>query len=498
MTDAILADVLAKAAKTTPDAPALQYGEIRLSYAQLSADVKRIAAHLLREGLQPGDIVAVHVSKPLSHWVVTLALMRIGAVTVSLTSGYKAELAALASASAVICAPEDRAPDDFPKTPRRIHIDPKWLGSDPADAPASPDVETAAQTIARICFTSGTTGSAKPMLLDPDLLAIRFSGTAQRTGLKDGDVFWCGLGPDTAYGFTATLATWEKGGVVLFSDGRPGSFTQMRQLGVNVLLASPAALRPLLKDAKDRADGQRLGVVIVAGGRLSPAFRDDLLQHLCDRVEIAFGASETGGITTGDARFLDDHPGNVGPLFPDAQVEILDEIGAPVPNGEAGLLRMRTDSTVAGYLNAEDDTARNFRDGWFYSGDRAILSADGQLTILGRESDFLNAGGVKLTAPSLEAPLRVVDGVEDACAVVVDLPEYGPGLAIVITGVQASGAEIGPRIRATLPDAPKFYLISARGIPRNSMGKVNRDGLARSIEAGLAQSDPSTQMLGAF
>ena len=80
-----LAELMRPASAAHPDKPALVHKGIALTYRRVRADVARIGARLRALGIGPGDIVAVHLRTPVTHWMVTLALMRIGAVSLTLT-----------------------------------------------------------------------------------------------------------------------------------------------------------------------------------------------------------------------------------------------------------------------------------------------------------------------------------------------------------------------------------------------------------------------------
>ena len=482
-----LAELMRPASAAHPDKPALVHKGIALTYRRVRADVARIGARLRALGIGPGDIVAVHLRTPVTHWMVTLALMRIGAVSLTLTRNARAELDALAGLSAVICgAGEESA---FPEALWRIAVGRDWLdGPVPADR-VLPAPEAAGQSVGRICFTSGTSGRPKAILLDAGLLGARLARTAGRAGIDAGSVLWCGLGPDTAFGFTATLATWYEGGTVLLSAGGPGAFAEMQARGVNMLIASPAALSPLVRDARATKRPRLDGRTIVAGGRLTVELRDQVRAHLCDAVRIAYGASEAGGVTLGDARALDIHPGRVGAAFADIDVEVVGPDGAPLPPGSEGRLRLRTESTVTGYLNDPDASAAHFEAGWFIPGDIAMLSPDGALTLLGRTAQILNLGGVKLPIEALEARLAALDGVTDACALLRSVGgATAPELVIVAVVAEAAAGRLGETIRAAFPQLPPAALYMAPALPRGSMGKVAKQSLAEAAAAADAGS----------
>ena len=484
--EAPLSDVMRAGAAAHGDRPALVHGSIALGYAKVRDDVARIAGRFAELGIAPGNVVALRIRTPVTHWIVTLGLMRVGAATLSLTRNAGGELAALPGITAVICGPDEETA--IPESLRRITVTRDWLDRPLPEPGALPPAEVADRTGGRVCFTSGTSGRPKAIGLDAALLGARLARTAGRAGIDNGSVLWCGLGPDTAFGFTATLATWREGGTVVLSAGGPGAFRQMHSRGVNILVASPAALGPLVRDAKATALPRLDGPAIVAGGRLTPGLRDQIRAHVCAGAKIAYGSSEAGGVTLGGAEALDIHPGRVGRAFADIEVEVVGEDGAPLPPGREGQLRVRTESTVAGYLNDPEASAAHFRDGWFYPGDIALLSAGGELTLVGRVAQILNLGGVKLPIEALEERLQALDGVEDACAFLRAQGAGEPELVVVAVAAEAVAAGLGAAIRAAFPKLPPVTLCTAPALPRGSMGKVNKQALADAVAAAGADA----------
>ena len=459
--------------------PALRSGALVISYESFQRDVDAVARRLAAAGIAAGQAVGVSVGQSAAHWCVLLALMRLGAVSVSLTSRFQAEIDALPDLSAVICAGGDPSVGD--RNIRIVAIEEDWLTAGSDHTVPLPTPEEAECHFGRICFTSGTAGRPKAIHLDSATLKRRLAGTAGRSRLHTQSVFWCGLGPDSAYGFTATLATWMVGGSVCFLRTPERAYEDLIQCDVNVIIASPAALNSVLQSCPENAQERINGPVIVAGGRLSMRLRELLLTSLCSEVLIAYGSSETGGVTLGDARVLDAHPGAVGPIFQDVKVEIVGENGQVLPIGTLGRIRIKTTSSVSFYMNDPFATARHFSADWFYPGDIAQISGEGLLTLLGREAEILNVDGVKLSATEIDEAARSELGIEDACAIV--LPDRGEGvrLAIAVAGHLDAVRSLPPRIRSVMQALPPFSVVPVSMIPRNSMGKVNRDEFAQRI-----------------
>lgn len=480
-----LSDPFACAPTADPEAPALVHRGIVLSRARVAADAARIAARLGQRGIGPGDIVAVHLNTPVTHWMVTLGLLRLGAVSLSLTSNARNELAALPGIVAVVSAPGEE--DRYPETLWRLAVSPDWLDGPTPPPETLPATEDADRRAGRICFTSGTSGHPKAVLLDAARLSARLAGTPRRAGLHPGATLWCGLGADTAFGYTATLATWRVGGCVFLSSGGSGAFAGMHARGVDRMIASPAAFEPLLRDAALSGLPPRDGRAVVAGGRLTAALRDRIRDGVCREVQVAYGSSEAGGITLGDAAALDSHPGRVGAVFDDVEVRVVGAAGQPVPASAEGRLEIRSDSMADGYLNDPGATAEVFRGGWFRPGDIATLSENGALTLLGRTKQILNIGGVKLPVEELEERLRALPGVDDVCALLLSPGNDEQNLALVLAGAPDALGAIAGEVRASLSRLGTVHLFATPSLPRGSMGKIRKQEVTDAVRAALAE-----------
>jgi acyl-coenzyme A synthetase/AMP-(fatty) acid ligase len=129
-------------------------------------------------------------------------------------------------------------------------------------------------------------------------------------------------------------------------------------------------------------------------------------------------------------------------------------------------------------------------EGWFEPGDNAVRYDDGLLAIEGRSSDVLNAGGMKIPAVAVEGKLTALPDVSDAALTMLPAPRSDL-LAVAI--VAADGAALQPllaEVRRMLPSGLPFRLQLMREIPRNEMGKVDRQRLATSIAERIKAETP--------
>jgi acyl-CoA synthetase (AMP-forming)/AMP-acid ligase II len=185
-------------------------------------------------------------------------------------------------------------------------------------------------------------------------------------------------------------------------------------------------------------------------------------------------------VAAGPAHTLAHRSGAVGYVTPGVSVQIVNQAGDILPPGKEGILRIARDYAVDGYLDDPAESARAFRNGWFYPGDIASVSSDKLLVISGREKDILNLGGAKVNPERIEEVLTAFAGVVDA-AVFGAANRLGieePWAAIVRAGdideEQLRAHCARELVSAQIP----VSFVSVESLPRNEMGKIDRRRLA--------------------
>jgi malonyl-CoA/methylmalonyl-CoA synthetase len=189
-------------------------------------------------------------------------------------------------------------------------------------------------------------------------------------------------------------------------------------------------------------------------------------------------------------------PGHVGTSLPGVEARLVDDAGTAVPTGVYGEIEVRGPAVFREYWRQPEATAAAFRDGWFRTGDVAVLE-DGSYRILGRQSvDILKTGGYKVSALEIEEVLRTHTAIRE-CAVVgiLDL-EWGEqvGACLVLgPGASLTLAELRDwaRERLAVYKVPRQLLVVDE-LPRNAMGKVQKP----AVTALFRKSDGPNEELG--
>ncbi|MFD7456513.1 MULTISPECIES: AMP-binding protein [unclassified Streptomyces] len=465
----------------TPDGPTWTYGDLR-------ARVDRLA-HLLTDdlGVVPGNRVLLR--GPTTPWLAAcwLAVLKAGAVAVTVLAQQRPhELATMCEIARVRHALCDiRAVDDLAKAEIPGLSIATYGGDAPDDllvrpAPATPypAVETAADDVALIAFTSGTTGRPKGcMHFHRDVLAV--ADTFSRHVLRPhADDVFAGSPP---LGFTFGL-----GGLVVFPLRAGASALLLEQAGprqllpaiaehrVSVLFTAPTAYRAMLAEL-DGHDLSSLRRCVSAGENLPAATWHAWRERTGLRIINGIGATELLHIFI-SAADEDIRPGTTGVPVPGWQARVQDEHGEPVPDGEPGLLAVR--GPVGCRYLADARQTEYVRGGWNITGDTYVREPDGWFRYVARADDMIISAGYNIAGPEVEdALLRHPDVVE---AAVVGRPDEARGAAVVAYVVVKEGAEKDAgALRAFVKSELAPYkcpreIVFLAALPRTATGKLQR------------------------
>jgi malonyl-CoA/methylmalonyl-CoA synthetase len=180
-------------------------------------------------------------------------------------------------------------------------------------------------------------------------------------------------------------------------------------------------------------------------------------------------------------------PGSVGTPLPGVETRLVDENDEPLPEGVPGEIQVRGPNVFTEYWERPEDTREAFTDdGWFRTGDTAVIE-NGRYRILGRSSvDILKTGGEKVSALEIEEVLLGHDAVSEVAVVGVDDPEWGQRvIAVVVTDSQVEPDELRQwaKDRLAAHKVPKDFHFTD-SLPRNALGKTMKPELVRLISTG--------------
>jgi 2-aminobenzoate-CoA ligase len=471
------------------------------SYAELRATADRVAHVLTAElGVVPGTRVLLR--GPNTPWLVAcwFGVLKAGAVAVATMPMLRArelrDIHAIGRIGLALCDHRFRADLDAAElgVPTVVFGGPADddLTARVAAHPAEfADVATAAEDVALLAFTSGTTGRPKAtMHFHRDVLAI--ADTFSRHVLKPR--------PDDVFTGTPPIAfTFGLGGLVVFplragastlliEKATPGELARhIEAHGVTVCSTAPTAYRAMITSG-DAPRLRTLRRAVSAGEHLGEAtwrqFREATGVALIDGI----GSTEMLHVFISAA---DDgiRPGATGRAVPGYTARIVDEQGREVPDGTPGRLAVRG-PTGCRYL--DDPRQRVYvQDGWNITGDTFSRDADGYFWYHARSDDMIVSSGYNIAGPEVEEAVLGHPDVVD-CAV-VGVPDPARGQLVTAYVVLREGAAPGPETAASIQDhvkatiAPYKYprrVEFATELPRTATGKLQRFRLREQAAVG--------------
>jgi acyl-coenzyme A synthetase/AMP-(fatty) acid ligase len=250
----------------------------------------------------------------------------------------------------------------------------------------------------------------------------------------------------------------------------------------------PIMLKQVLDDLpRDFAKPERLTIVTL-GSALSDELSARALEYLATEVTDVFGCNEVGGVSRRRVTRRD----RFSEVSPAVEVETVDQSDRPAPSGEPGLLRIRTEAMVEGYLGEAELTRQHFKNGWFYPGDRAVLDGPRRLMVTGRGDDLLNIGGAKVRPDDLETLVMKHAAVGDVGICTFANREGIEEVYVALAGVRHDHTELLARLEQAFmhQQLGSFRVVILPAIPRNAAGKIVRATLKGTIAkaAGLGRS----------
>ncbi|MFZ0201809.1 MAG: acyl-CoA synthetase [Candidatus Sulfotelmatobacter sp.] len=186
-------------------------------------------------------------------------------------------------------------------------------------------------------------------------------------------------------------------------------------------------------------------------------------------------------------------PGSVGTPLPSVEVRLVGENGEPIAEGVAGEIEVRGPSAFTEYWGQPDATRAAFRNGWFRTGDTAVVE-NGVYRILGRTSiDILKTGGHKVSALEIEEALRKHPAVAECAVVGVPDPEWGERVAAAVVLNDGSAMDLAS-FRKWSKELLAVHKVPSRllvldALPRNAMGKVTKPALVALFQNGHGAAD---------
>jgi malonyl-CoA/methylmalonyl-CoA synthetase len=344
---------------------------------------------------------------------------------------------------------------------------------------------------AMMLYTSGTTGRPKGVVTTHGAIEAQVRSLVEAWGWTECDHILLTLPLHHVHGIVnvLTCALWSGAVCEMLPAFDAGEVWARFDRGdLTLFMAVPTLYRRLIA-AWEHADpatraawtaGARKLRLMVSGSAALPVPTLERWEEITGhRLLERYGMTEIG-MALSNPLEGERRPGHVGRPLPGMRVRLANEKDTPVAEGEAGQIQVRGPAVFREYWRRPDATAAAFTaDGWFRTGDRAVVE-QGDYRILGRESvDIINTGGEKVSALEIEDVLRTHDRVADCAVVGVSDPDWGERVCVAVVATPGSAGPTADALRDFARQrlapykVPKSVLVVAE-LPRNALGKVTK------------------------
>lgn len=508
----LITDFLHEHARRKPEKPALvdesRGRRVVLGFAGLADRVDRIATALLGLGVRPGEVVCFQLPNYWEFVALQLALSRIGAVSCPLIPVFRErELRLMVgqSESRILVVPDRFRNFDYPRMVEGLRGDlpqlervfvvgddvPAWAEPFEELLEAEPDrkaleaVRPSPSDPTQLLYTSGTSGEPKGVVHVHNALILADLLHIEHFGLGEEDTVFvpspCAHQTGFLYGMWLAMVLGATAVYQDVWDGRRG-LELVRRYGVRFVQAATPFLVDLVEAVNETGKSpEDLRIFVATGASVPRKLAQEAREVLGASVCGAWGTTEGCLVTAGTP---DDPPEKTwqtdGRLLPRMEMRVVDDGGNPLPAGREGRFQVRTPCLFTTYLHHPEwyRTAVS-PDGWFDTGDLAVVDDEGYMSITGRVKDIINRGGEKVPVAEVEQLLYEHPAVSDVAIVAMPDPRLGERACAYV--VLRKGATL------TLEDVRGYLL--ARGmakqywperievveeLPRTASGKIQK------------------------
>lgn len=491
--------------RTAPSASkvALIDGDRKFSYGELWDRVDRASAGFASLGLKKGDAVLAFLGNVHEAVECELAALQCGLPWITLTSRltWPEVRGVLVSCSpkVVVTSEEGRLRIEHGRNEHPMERMPPVLVTESsfedlltAQSPRRPTEHVDVEDVARLRYTSGTTGSAKAAVLPhrvyhaclDNLLTLLSPLGATRAALH--------VAPLTHGSGTLLYPVFHESGTnVLVSHFDPERlFADIDRHRITTIFTVPTMLSRLVSHpAFERFDLGSLRALIYGGAPMPEAQLRLAVEKMGHALMHIYGMTEApwpiATLPPSEHRLDNPRLRAVGRASPSCVISVADDQGSEVPPGELGEIRIRGANVMREYWKDPDATAKALKDAWLLTGDLGTKDADGVVRIVGRKKDVIISGGFNVYPEEVEAALSSHPGVLEVAVVGIPHDDWGETVVAFVvprSGTSVTRAEIERTARSLLSGYKcprRIEMVS--DLPKNPSGKIQKSELIRAI-----------------
>lgn len=464
-----------------------------LSYADLYMESARLTNYLSDIGATPGDRISVQVEKSPQAFCLYLACLRAGLIFHPLNPAYQAaELEYfLANAEPQVLICDAAKQDSLKDIAKNAHV--AQLLTLNADGSGTLFEESRSQSTefdcvhrnaddtAALLYSSGTTGVPKGIMLTHANLASNAQTLVEAWGFTENDRLLHALPIFHVHGLFVAL------GCVLLSGASMRWLPALNTTSVikylpecTVFMGVPTYYTRLLNDADfTRSTTENIRLFVSGSAPLLEETFVQFEQRTGQTILERYGMTETN-MNTSNPLHGERKPGTVGPALPGVNIRIVDAADQILPAGKTGDLQVKGPNVFKGYWKMPEKTAEDFtEDGFFKTGDKAKIGSDSYISIVGRSKDVVITGGLNVYPKEVELVIDEIEGVIESAIIGVPHSDFGEAVVAIVVAETATSVDEAKIINICKDQLANFkvpkYVVIAQALPRNAMGKVQKN-----------------------
>ena len=520
-------DVIDRFAKEDPTREAMlwvnQKGEEKhFTFADFSRLSNQAANMLRANGIEKGDRIFLLLPRIPEWWIFSAAIMKLGAISCPAPTllmphdirfrinygNFKGVIADAAGADKV-----DQIREECPRLTKLVSVEgPRegWLDyygeverkKYPQDSVTGPEVKTRSKDPMLLIFTSGTSKNPKLVQHTFDYPYGHLVTGGLWHGLRKGDLHFAVS--DTGWGkniWSNYFAQWMMGACLFIYDIR-GKFHAeellplIEKYGITSFCAPPTIYRMLVLNDLKKFNFSKLRSCTAAGEPLHAETCRIWREGTGITIREGYGQTETASLI---ATFADtpQKEGAIGKAAPNWHIELHDDDGKEVPQGEIGRIAVKISDgwrpvgLLDKYVGADDDNSSYFINGYYYTGDKAKIDEEGYYWFCGRNDDIIKSSGYRIGPLEVEEVVMRHESVQEVAVVGAPDPLRGVVIKayIVLKKGYVGSDELVKDIQSfvRMETAPYKYprkIEFVKALPKSFSGKVKREVLRKHAENG--------------
>ncbi|MDE3029467.1 MAG: malonyl-CoA synthase [Paracoccaceae bacterium] len=471
-----------------------------------AAMVARFAHALTAAGVAEGDRVAVQIAKSPEALAIYAATVAVGGIFLPLNTAYTADEVSYFLGNATprlfLCdgaKTATMAPVAAAAGAQLMVLNADGSGSFPDAAAGLPETFTPVargpEDLAAFLYTSGTTGRSKGAMLSHRNLLSNAEVLAREWRFTKDDVLLHALPIFHTHGlFVASNVALLTGGAMIFLPGYDVNEVIRLLPKATAMMGVPTFYTRLLDDARFTRDlVEHMRLFTSGSAPLLAETHVSFEERTGHRILERYGMTETN-MNTSNPYDGERRAGTVGMPLPGVELKITDPAtGETLPQGEAGMIEVRGPNVFQGYWQMPEKTREELReDGFFITGDIGVVDADGYVAIVGRQKDLIITGGYNVYPKEVELILDEQPGILESAVIGLPHPDFGEAVFGVLVAQKGATPDTAAIMDALAGRLAKFKqpkgLVVVEDLPRNTMGKVQKNLLRDQFKGRFAKS----------